>query len=70
MIRNVCSPLSICHVLGKTVSLSRENNLILELRRKALIRNCKLLAFFHQLDHLLVEIRAKLLLQTSELHPE
>jgi hypothetical protein len=57
-------------VFSTASCLLGEDSLVLELRREALIRNRKLLAFFHKLRHLLVQVGAQLLLQTSQLHPE
>jgi hypothetical protein len=56
--------------LAERTTLLREHDLVLELRRKTLIRNRKLFALLYQFDHFLVEVWTQLLLQTSELHPE
>jgi hypothetical protein len=60
---------SIMH-LTRRRDLLGEHDLVLELRRETPVSNSKFFAVLHQLDHLLVEIRAQLLLQTSKLHPE
>lgn len=46
------------------------DNLVLELRRETLVCNQQLLALLDQINHLLLQVRSCLFLQTRKLHVE